>query len=57
MCVELVRPFYEVESQGLLRHQYDVSADGKRFLLTTVGEGAANAPITVISNWRGFRTP
>ena len=42
---------------GLLRPQYAVSADGKRFLLNAVSEGAASAPITVIANWAGFKLP
>jgi Tol biopolymer transport system component len=41
---------------GLLRHQYAVNADGSRFLLNAVAESTANAPITVIANWRGFET-
>ena len=35
-------------------HQYDVSPDGQRFLVTTLTqpEGAqASAPITVVVNW------
>jgi Tol biopolymer transport system component len=36
--------------QGDFRHQYVVSADGERFLVATVTEGA-DAPITVILNW------
>lgn len=39
---------------GLLRHQYAVTADGKRFVLNAVAEDAASAPITVIANWSGF---
>ncbi|HEV2199809.1 MAG TPA: protein kinase [Bryobacteraceae bacterium] len=32
--------------------EYDVTADGKRFLLDTVGDGSASAPVlTVVSNW------
>src|SRR5262249_30553790 len=33
------------------RQQYDVSADGQRFLMNTILEEAA-APITLILNWR-----
>ncbi len=32
--------------------QYDVTADGKRFLIATSGPGAASAtPLTVVTNW------
>jgi Tol biopolymer transport system component len=32
--------------------QYDVTADGKRFLInTTSGSGAASPPLTVVTNW------
>jgi hypothetical protein len=39
---------------GLLRHQYAVTADGQRFLLNSVAEGAATAPITIVVNWHGL---
>jgi hypothetical protein len=33
--------------------QYDVTADGKRFLIATaVGSGAASTPLTVVTNWQ-----
>ncbi len=32
-------------------YQYDVSADGQRFLINTTPEQAASAPITVVLNW------
>jgi len=33
-------------------YQYDVTADGKRFLINTTGSGAASAlPLTAVSNW------
>ena len=32
--------------------EYDVTADGKRFLInTTGGPGAASPPMTVVTNW------
>jgi len=32
--------------------QYDVTADGKRFLINTTGSsGAATPPLTVVTNW------
>ncbi len=33
------------------RYQYDVSADGQRFLINSAPEQAASAPITVVLNW------
>jgi Tol biopolymer transport system component len=32
-------------------YQYDVSADGQRFLINTTPEQSASAPITVVLNW------
>ena len=32
-------------------YQYDVSADGQRFLINTTPEQTASAPITVVLNW------
>jgi eukaryotic-like serine/threonine-protein kinase len=40
--------------QGDARHQYMVSSDGQRFLMATVME-EANAPITIILNWKPGR--
>jgi eukaryotic-like serine/threonine-protein kinase len=37
--------------QADFRHQYDVSADGQRFLVATTGE-RATSPIAVILNWK-----
>src|SRR5262249_19830963 len=47
--VRLFRPAIVLDS--LVMHEYDVSADGQRFLInTTVGE-AATSPISVTLNW------
>jgi serine/threonine protein kinase len=40
--------------QGDFRHQYMVSADGQRFLVAAVTEGASS-PITLILNWKPRR--
>lgn len=32
-------------------HRYAVTPDGKRFLITTLGEETGSAPITVVLNW------
>ena len=39
-------------SQGVTRQQYDVSADGQRFLMNTLVETTSISPITLILNWR-----
>jgi eukaryotic-like serine/threonine-protein kinase len=31
--------------------QYDVTADGKRFLINTTGGAASSPPLTVVTNW------
>jgi len=36
---------------GVVPRQYDVTADGKRFLLAQPLEDSASVPITVIMNW------
>ena len=36
---------------SLFRTNYDVTADGRRFLVNTVVEGAGATPITVVVNW------
>jgi Tol biopolymer transport system component len=38
--------------QGIQPHQYAVSSDGQRFLITTLTANAAIPPITVILNWK-----
>jgi hypothetical protein len=32
--------------------EYDVTADGKRFLINTVVGGAGSTPLTVVTNWQ-----
>ena len=36
---------------SIFRMNYDVSGDGKRFLVSTPVEGAGTSPITVVMNW------
>ena len=46
-----VRPLsIPVAAGPLLGYQYDVSADGQRFLVATP-EGNASPPLTLIQNW------
>jgi Tol biopolymer transport system component len=55
--VGAVRPLFEVHPRTAEHRgqgpgsNYDVSADGQRFLVNTVAEQAAQAPITVVMNW------
>jgi hypothetical protein len=37
---------------GQRRHQYEVSADGQRFLINTAVDESAPSPITLILNWK-----
>jgi Tol biopolymer transport system component len=48
--VGVVKPLFQTRATGL-RQEYDVSADGQRFLVITAQEEAASAPITVVLNW------
>ena len=45
-----VRPLFEIRPSGL-GYFYDVTADGERFLVNTVVEQKAAAPITLVQNW------
>jgi eukaryotic-like serine/threonine-protein kinase len=49
--VGAVKPLFEARFVTGGRNQYAVSADGQRFLINTVPEQAASAPITVVLNW------
>jgi len=41
-----------VFTMGTNAMEYDVTADGKRFLIATAGaEGSASPPVTVVTNW------
>jgi Tol biopolymer transport system component len=44
-----------VRSTAILRQQYDVSADGQRFLINTVADQASTTPITLLLNWQALR--
>ena len=33
------------------RYEYDVTADGQRFLINTLPEQTTSSPITVVLNW------
>ena len=36
---------------SIFRMNYDVTADGTRFLVSTPSAGAGRSPITVVLNW------
>jgi eukaryotic-like serine/threonine-protein kinase len=44
-----------VRSTAILRQQYDVSANGQRFLINIVADDASATPITLVLNWQGAR--
>ena len=50
--VGAVKPLFQTRLVGP-RHEYDVSADGQKFLINSAPQqnGAAPAPITVVVNW------
>jgi hypothetical protein len=48
--VGVVRPLFDTRRGGP-RSVYDVSPDGQRFLVNTLAEEAASAPITLVVNW------
>ena len=44
-----------VTTAGLgFRAEYDVTADGQRFIVNQIAEGDAPPPITVIVNWQSL---
>jgi hypothetical protein len=45
-----VKPLFRTRGIGRC-YEYDVSVDGQRFLINTVREQSASAPITVVVNW------
>ena len=45
------KPLFPTRLEFYTQRQYDVSADGKRFLLAQPLEDSASVPITVIVNW------
>jgi eukaryotic-like serine/threonine-protein kinase len=48
----LPKPLFQTRLEpDTLQRQYDVTADGKRFLLAQPLEESASSPITVIVNW------
>ena len=55
--VGAVQPLFEVHRNGAVvggyvGFNYDVAADGQRFLVNTVGEQASSAPLTLVVNWK-----
>jgi Tol biopolymer transport system component len=49
--VGAVKPLFDAHVFTGLRYPYDVTANGQRFLLSTVPVQASSAPITVVVNW------
>jgi Tol biopolymer transport system component len=49
--VGAVKPLFATRIVSAGGYQYDVSADGQRFLIDTAPEQATSSPITVVLNW------
>jgi Tol biopolymer transport system component/predicted Ser/Thr protein kinase len=49
--VGAIKPLFATRIATRGSYQYDVSADGQRFLVNTYPEQATSAPITVVLNW------
>jgi len=45
------RALFEARMQGAVHRDYDVSSDGKRFVVVEMGEGNEVKPIHVVLNW------
>jgi eukaryotic-like serine/threonine-protein kinase len=45
-----VKPLFQTRARTA-RYEYAVSADGQRFLINTITQQTASAPITVVLNW------
>jgi hypothetical protein len=56
LVVESVRPLFEIRARVNSRYMYDVSADGKRFLVNTLSEQPATPPLTLVVNWPALLT-
>ena len=54
--VGAVRSLFDTRAPSAInsRAAYDVSPDGQRFLVNTLAEQAAPAPITLVVNWRAL---
>jgi Tol biopolymer transport system component len=49
--VGAVKPLFATRTVFAAGYQYDVSADGQRFLINAAPEQTASSPITVVLNW------
>jgi serine/threonine-protein kinase len=45
------------QTENGAQFQYDVAADGKRFLIATSGTDLSARPLTVVVNWASFKGP
>jgi Tol biopolymer transport system component len=53
--VGAVQPLFDMRGEAPNQSRmYDVSPDGQRFLVNTLAEEAASAPITLVVNWRAL---
>ena len=50
--VSAPKPLFEITPLGRpLRHQYDVTADGTRFLVNISSQTVESSPLTLVVNW------
>jgi hypothetical protein len=54
--VDNVQRLFEIRSRqtavaGQIGYGYDVSADGQRFLVNSLGEDDSTEPLTLLVNW------
>jgi eukaryotic-like serine/threonine-protein kinase len=49
--VGAVRPLFDMPASRGIGSNYDVSSDGQRFLVNTLADDEAPAPITLVVNW------
>ena len=57
--VGIPQPLFQVpfRQASFRRNVFDVAADGERFLVNTLVEGALSAPITWVLNWTAELEP
>jgi eukaryotic-like serine/threonine-protein kinase len=54
LLIGKVRPLFQVNPLSSLFATYDVSADGKKFVVASQGTQQAAAPLTLVTNWQAL---
>ena len=55
--VGAVTPLFDTRARTNLRYPYDVTADGQRFLVNTLGDELSPEPFTLVVNWTAGLRP